>query len=163
MRTIGKRQTPMRRLGRVLMLLGALGVILVPRTGVAAVPEPDRVPPAEAAAVQAALLEMPKIDLSIVYVVRLMVDGRLVEVTSLAPTLLTDDLKGNHWAATVFAYSADKSTLVLFSRDPESGAGYRLTLPVGNVVEGLEFRFPVLRQGRLMVVPIVVSKHVHRP
>ena len=154
----------MRRLRNVLLIsmIGALGAVLAPQAGGAS-PEPERLAPAEAADAQAALLEWPKIDLSVVYVIRLTVDGRPVEVTSLAPTLVSNDLNGTHWAASVFAYTADKSALVLFSRDPASGAGYRLTLPVAELTEGHEFRFPVLSNGSLADVPITVAKHVHKP
>ena len=144
------------------LLIGAFGVALAAGAGAASL-EPERVAPAEAADMQAALLETPKFDLSLFLLTRLTVDGRRVEVTSLGPTLVADDLRGAHWAVSLLAYTPDKSALVLFSRDPESGVGYRLTIPVADLTEGMELGFPVLKNGALAGAALKITAQIQVP
>ena len=154
----------MRRLRNVFLIsmIGAFGVAIAAGAGAASL-EPERVAPAQAADMQAALLETPKLDLSLFLVTRLTVDGRQVEVTSLGPTLVADDIRGAHWAVSLLAYTPDKSALVLFSRDPESGVGYRLTIPVAELAEGMELGFPVLKNGALAGASLKITAQLHVP
>lgn len=140
--------------------LALAAVLIDPGTAAETV---ERLAPAEAAEAQKGLLVPPPFDLSVLYVTRLSIDGQRFEVTSLGPTTVAEESNGAHWAVSVLAYAPDKSALVLFSRDPGTGTGYRLALPVREVAEGLELRFPILKSQTLEEATVRINAQLRVP
>ena len=126
-------------------------------------PKIETLSPGQAASLQAEILKGTPPDLSRVYITRLQIGQRIIDVASLQPALLAEEKRGEYWAVSVFAYNENKSALVLFSRDPQSGLGYRLKLPADKLKEGMVFAFPLLRGGTLEQSEVRVKTHFHRP
>lgn len=101
-------------------------------------------------------LEMPGGGLEKVMILRLVVDGQRLEVTSLGPTVIVAEAaRGNR---TIFNLGGQKF-LTLFTRDGKNIRGYRLDIPVGDLLSGKEFRFPVAQDsGDVVEKRIVIDR-----
>ncbi|MBI3706772.1 MAG: hypothetical protein HY246_03695 [Proteobacteria bacterium] len=88
-----------------------------------------------------------KLDIANLLVARLAVDGNVIDVTTLNPAVLVSVGQGEHEAGTVFAFTADRKTLVFFTRDLVGGDGHRLNLPVSEFDKQPKFAFPTLTPG----------------
>ena len=119
--------------------------------------------PAEALAVQQRLNSMQVLNLTRVRVARLTLDGEPIEVTTLLPSVVAQAKSGETPADTVFRFSESHDTLVLFSRDPETGKGYRLDIPQQKWTPGRTVQFPVVNQdGTMTEREVEVVKVIER-
>ncbi len=98
----------------------------------------------EALSYQQTLLGAQNLDLSQVITVRLLVNGTRVDVTSLAPEVLALEGEGDARAATVMVFSADRSELVLFTRNPETGEGMARRITPDELRTRPVFQFPMV-------------------
>lgn len=106
-----------------------------------------------AAARQSQLMNAGPGDVKNIVVARLEVDGKAVDIASIAPVVFARDGGG----VTVFAFTGSKDRLTLFSRDPDDGSGHELSLSIQELKEKPRLRFPVLQDGDLTRVNVVVK------
>lgn len=88
-------------------------------------------------------LERPAFITNPALIVRLDVDGKRIDVSSLVPTeIVIERAKGNR---TIFNLS-DRKNLVLFTRDGRNIKGYKLVVPIAELVPGKTIVFPVVQE-----------------
>jgi len=101
-------------------------------------------------------------DLSAVYVARLkFADSQQVDVTSLSPSVIGRVDSATGPALTLIRFSKDRNSLEFFSRDPVSGRGALMVIPVADAPRTVTF--PVLENGKLVPTEIVLVLVVHQP
>lgn len=93
---------------------------------------------------QQTLLGSQNLDLSQVITVRLLVNGTRVDVTSLTPEVLALEGEGDARAATVMAFSTDRSQVILFTRNPETGEGMVRKFTPDELRAKPVFQFPLV-------------------
>jgi len=100
--------------------------------------------------------EAPSLALDKVTIVRMTLDGERIEVASLMPTVIVaQPHQGNRTALNL----ASRTSLVLFTRDGRKIKGYRMEIPLADMVPGKTFRFPVARDpGEVVERTFVVEK-----
>ena len=86
-------------------------------------------------------LEKPSLSLEKVTVIRFEVDGKRLEVVSIAPTVIVaEPARGNR---TILNLGGVADRLVLFTRDGRNIKGYRMEIPRAELQPGKRFSFPV--------------------
>lgn len=100
--------------------------------------------------------EAPSLALDKVTIVRMTMDGERIEAASLLPTVIVaQPHQGNRTALNI----GNRTTLVLFTRDGKKIKGYRMEIPLAELVPGKTFRFPVARDpGEVVERTFVVDK-----
>lgn len=101
-------------------------------------------------------VEAPSLSLDKVTIVRMTMDGERIEVTSPFPTvIIAQPHQGNRTAFNL----GSRTSLVLFTRDGQRIKGYRMEIPLVDMVPGKTFRFPVARDpGEVVERTFVVDK-----
>jgi hypothetical protein len=103
-------------------------------------------------------------DLSEVFVVRVMIDGKRRDLTTLQPEILGKAGDGADAALSTGGFTSDRSALVLLTLDPHTGGGTRLVIPVTALQKKPRFRFPVLSpDGKLKSEKFEVVEVRHLP
>ncbi len=93
-----------------------------------------------------------------VTVVRFEVEGKLLEVHSIAPTVIVaEPARGNR---TILNLGAAPDKLVLFTRDGRNIKGYRLEIPRAELRPGKRFRFPLAQDPGEVVTREFAVKQV---
>jgi hypothetical protein len=93
-------------------------------------------------------LEKPTPNFDRVIVLRMLMEGQRVEVTSIAPSsIVAEPARGN---LTIFNIG-DRKTLILFTRDGKNIKGYRREIPLAELQPGATFRFPVAQDPGVVV------------
>jgi hypothetical protein len=106
----------------------------------------------------------PNLDLSSVLIIRMKTEaGNRVEVTSIAPAVVSAQKNGPPAAKTTFALTPKRDTLILFSQDVPNWKAFRKEIPVAGLAPGKSFRFPVVQesgeiQPRTFTVEMVITK-----
>jgi hypothetical protein len=109
-------------------------------------------------------MKATSMDLSEVYVVRVMIDGKRRDLTTLQPEVLGKAGDGADAALSTGGFSSDRSSLVLLTLDPRTGAGTRLVIPITKLQKKAQFRFPVLSaDGKLKSEKFEVVEVRHLP
>jgi hypothetical protein len=102
-------------------------------------------------------LEKPSFALEKVVILRMSMDGRRLEVSSVSPTVIVaEPARGNR---TIFNLS-NKNSLVLFTRDGRNIKGYREEIPLSELIPGKSIRFPVAQDPGEVVEKILVVDRV---
>lgn len=106
----------------------------------------------------------PNLDLSTVLVVRLDVDERLVEVTSLFPTALPTTLEPRTGTArTWLVFDEDKTRLRVLTR-AKDGTAQGLEFPVAQLTKGASVTLPVTQtDGSVKPTRVVVREFIQKP
>jgi hypothetical protein len=114
---------------------------------------------ADLAKAQQSITAGGQLDLSLVRVLRLDIDGRSVEAISLLPTTLTTADSG---ASTVIGFTADKSRIVFVTKTAEN-AGRVLDLAWDDIQTGDHFVFPIALEQGVVQAEVRVRTKVQRP
>lgn len=93
---------------------------------------------------QQTLMGGQNFDLSRVFTLRMLVNGTRVDVTSLTPEVLALEGKERSRAATVMAFSQDRSQVIMFTRDPQTGEGYVRKVGVNELKNKPVIEFPLV-------------------
>ena len=109
----------------------------------------EPVPAEEAIALQKKLRSLPNFDLSSVKVVKFQYEGDPLDVTSLAPQILSTEQHEGQMYVTALWLSEDRETLHLFTRNPATGDGETARIALNDLAEGKSISFPVLKDGDL--------------
>lgn len=101
-------------------------------------------------------LDKPTFNLDRVLVLRMTIDGKRLEVTSLAPTsIISEPNRGN---LTLFNMG-DRKSLVLFTRDGKNIRAYRKEIPLDQIKPGMSLRFPVAEDpGNIVLKEITFDR-----
>lgn len=101
-------------------------------------------------------LEKPSFNLDKVVIIRMTVDGKRLDVSSVSPTVLVaEQARGNK---TIFNVS-DRQTLVLFTRDGRNIKAYREEIPVSELTPGRSIRFLVAQDpGEVVEKTLVINQ-----
>jgi len=124
-------------------------------------PPVQELAPAEAEAKQNELLAGGPPELGVVWVARMEMDGKRIDIASLHASVLGHTGSPPAVALTVLRFTADRAAIEFFTRDPKSGAGKLLALPVSAPHEA--FSFPVLADGTVKTAEFRVLDLMHRP
>lgn len=102
-------------------------------------------------------LERPSPSLDKVTVVRFDVDGKRLDVHSIAPTVIVaQPARGN---VTILNLGAAADRLILFTREGLKIKGYRLEIPRAELQPGKRFRFPVAQDpGEVVMREFTVTQ-----
>lgn len=151
----------MKSLHAVAVALGMAMFCLSPAAGAAdsAAPVQD-LAGADATTKQAEMIKNAGLDLSTVYVARLMVGDRRVDVTSLNASVIGRAETADGEMVSVIRFSKDRRSLELFSRDPQTGGGKYLALPLAQVPG--KATFPVISDGKLVPTDVTLLLVVHK-
>ena len=135
----------MTRLVALLLLcvFGAIGRAL-PANGIEA---PEWLDPDAAAKVEASWQVGNLLDLGNFHMTRLLFRGKVRDVLTNSPLLLSPSGQNVREIYTKVYYSSDKNNLILFTRDPQSFGAYRLTIPRSEIKVGSRFTFPIVIDG----------------
>lgn len=93
---------------------------------------------------QQTLMSGQTLDLSRVYTLRLMVNGTRVDVVSITPEVLALEGTERNRAATVMAFNAERSHVVMFTRNPETGEGYVRRVGIDELRKKPVIEFPMV-------------------
>jgi hypothetical protein len=101
-------------------------------------------------------LDKPAPNLDRVMILRMTIDGKRVETTSIAPSkIIAEPARGN---LTLFNLT-DRKKLVLFTRDGKGIRGYLMEIPVSELLPGKAFDFPVAQDpGEVVLKTITVEQ-----
>lgn len=101
-------------------------------------------------------LEKPSFAIEKVVILRMTMDGKRLDVSSVSPTVIVaEPARGNR---TIFNVSNQK-TLVLFTRDGRNIKGYRQEIPLSELTPGKAIRFPVAQDpGEVVEKTLVVDR-----
>lgn len=86
------------------------------------------------------------LDMSKVIILRLQREGKRVEVSTIAPSVVGAAKDGPPGARTVFAFSPERDKLVLFGQNVPEFKGFYQEIPVSELQPGKRFRFPVVQE-----------------
>lgn len=102
-------------------------------------------------------LERPLPSFEKVTVVRFDLDGKRLEVHSIAPTvIIAEPMRGNR---TIISLGVRPERLVLFTRDGRNIKGYRLEVPRAELQPGKRFSFPVAQDpGEVVLREFTVTQ-----
>lgn len=93
-------------------------------------------------------ISKPNLSFSDVLVIRMKTEtGNRVEVTSIAPSVVSAQKNGPPAARTTFAFTSKRDILVLFTQDVPNWKAFRKEIPVAQLVPGKAFRFPVVQES----------------
>lgn len=93
-------------------------------------------------------ISKPKLSFIDVLVIRMKTEaGNRVEVTSIAPSVVSAQKGGAPAARTTFALTSNRDILVLFTQDVPHLKAFRKEIPVAQLVPGKTFRFPVVQES----------------
>lgn len=99
------------------------------------------------------------LDLSHIVVVRLLSEGKRLEVSSLLPVVIAQTEVSGQAYKTIFSINKSGDTLVLFSRDFEKKSSYKTVIKFDVLERKEEFVFPVVQaDGSLKEVSFKLSK-----
>lgn len=143
--------------------------LLVFLTGCQSGPAP--VPPIEitwlslqaARTAQEGMLDAAKIDANRVYAAKLKIAGDFYTLTTHAPLILASSGQGDARAITGMRFSARQDEILLFTRNPRNGEGYRAIIPLTDADSFPQFSFPLLRYGQLTNLPVQLVSVIRRP
>jgi len=85
----------------------------------------------------------------------LYIDGTAIGISSLSPRILNQVSGFDTKSVSAVRFSDDKRHLVFFTRNPETGKGYRAMLPVNRINSGAEFAFPILTAANTIEVKAI--------
>jgi len=109
-------------------------------------------------------MEKGTMDFSRVTTVRLMRDGKRLEVISVMPTLVARANVAGEEAKTLFGINDRVDALVLFSRDIPGKRSVKTEMPLGQLKSKPSFVFPVVQaDGRLKEESFSVEKIIEPP
>lgn len=107
---------------------------------------PSATPPkADPHAQLQAEMEKASLDFSKVLVVRLLRDGKRVEVSSVMPAMVAEATVDGQIAKTIFRVSDRGDGLVLFSRDVRNHKSFRTELALSQITANRQFSFVVVQ------------------
>ncbi len=121
----------------------------------------ERLKPDAAYEMQQTLLGGQNMDLGRVYTVRMLVNGTRVDATSLTPEVIALEGKDTQRAATIATYSPDRTHIILFTRDPETGEGFVKRMTLDELRQKPSFEFPVVvgntvAAGKFEVLDLII-------
>ncbi|TAH32235.1 MAG: hypothetical protein EYC62_09430 [Alphaproteobacteria bacterium] len=93
---------------------------------------------------QQTLMGAQNLDMSHVYTVRMLVNGTRVDVTSLSPEVIGLEGQEKNRYATVLVFSQNRDSVIFFTRDPETGEGYRRSIGLNELRQRPVFEFPLV-------------------
>ena len=93
-------------------------------------------------------------------VARLRVGGEPLEVTSVLPVTVAAVTNDNGPSYTIFLFSPDREQLVLFTRDPVTGDGFRAELARAKWQPGWVIHFPVIEPGGAVASTVIELSQV---
>jgi len=96
-------------------------------------------------AVEQATMEAGMLDFSNVVIIRLQIEGRRLEVTSVLPALVAEATVSGQTAKTIFRVNEKGTGMVLFSRDLLRGKSFRTELTLAELEQKKSFSFPVVQ------------------
>lgn len=109
-------------------------------------------------------MEKGSMDFSRVTTVRLLHDGKRLDVISVAPTLVAKAVVAGEDAKTLFAINERVDALVLFSRDIPGKRSVKTEMPLAQLKSKPNFAFPVVQaDGRLKEESFSVEKIIEPP
>jgi hypothetical protein len=109
-------------------------------------------------------MEKGSMDFSRVTTVRLLRDGKRLEVISVSPTLVARATVAGEEAKTLFAINERVDALVLFSRDIPGTRSVKTEMPLSQLKSKPSFVFPVVQaDGRLKEESFSVEKIIEPP
>jgi hypothetical protein len=90
-------------------------------------------------------MEKASMDFSKVIVVRLLQDGKRVEVSSVMPAVVAEATVNGQSAKTIFRVNERNDGLVLFSRDIRNNKSFRTELALSQITARRQFSFVVVQ------------------
>jgi hypothetical protein len=90
-------------------------------------------------------MEKGSMDFGSVTIVRLLRDGKRLEVASVAPTFVAQAAIGTVQAKTIFRVNDKGDALTLFTRDLPNGRSFKSELTFAQLESGKQFTFPVVQ------------------
>ena len=102
----------------------------------------------------------PNLTFTDVLIIRMNTEtGSRLEVTSIAPSVVSAQKNGAPAAKTTFALTAKRDILVLFTQDVTHWKAFRKEIPVTQLTPGKTFRFPVVQEsGEIQQQTFTVDK-----
>lgn len=152
----------MRFMGKFALIMMA-GLLLVACGSEASTDKLQKFPAPEALAMQKKLSTPGPLDMARVHTLRLRINGERRDVVSLQPEVINKVGTGDQESATVFAFSADRKSVEMFTRDPKSGIGYMDKIASENFKPKYEFRFPLVSEKGIKDAKIEVVDYTVLP
>lgn len=121
-----------------------------------------RLAPSIALTEQQQLMSPPNVDASGVLLASLDINGQQYDVSSFSPVILARTGEGASEAATIIRFSADRTSLILFSRNPQTGDGQQVTLSRSQMKQKPSFTFPIISDGKLKPARVRVAKLIEQ-
>lgn len=105
-------------------------------------------------------IDKPNLSFNDVLIIRMRTEtGNRVEVTSIAPSVVSAQKDGPPAARTTFALTSKRDYLVLFTQDVPNWKAFRKEIQVDQLVPGKTFRFPVVQEsGEIQQKTFTVEK-----
>jgi hypothetical protein len=126
--------------------------------------KPEKIAAAQAPAMMHALAGNQTLDLSLVFIARVTIDGTRRDLTSLKPEILGHSGDGTKLAMSVARIDKEKSQLILFTLNPQNGAGSRLVIPLAALEKKPQFSFPIVNEdGTVSQRKFAVLDYRHMP
>ncbi|MGE0252701.1 MAG: hypothetical protein AB7G80_03095 [Dongiaceae bacterium] len=112
---------------------------------------------------QEGMLEANAGDSDRYYRAHLRINGQDKTITTRAPLVLGRLGRGDEEAYSIARFSYDQNEIHLFSRNPQNGEGFRAIIPLEDVKTYPEFSFPIIRDGKLKMLPVQIISVERRP
>ena len=101
-------------------------------------------------------LEKPNLGIERVTILRLSMEGKRLEVSSISPTVIVaEPARGNRTVLNI----SDQQKLVLFTRDGKNIKGYRQEFPLSDLTPGKVINFPMAQDpGEVVEKTLTVER-----
>ena len=112
---------------------------------------------------QEGMVEAPRYDKNRIYAAKIRVANQFYSITTNAPVILSSTGMGDEKSITAMRFSRDQNEILIFTRNPRNGEGYRVNIPLDEANYWPEFNFPIIRGNRVQTMPVQIISVIRKP
>ncbi len=112
---------------------------------------------------QEGMVEPAKYNANRVYAAKVRIGTEFYSVTTHAPLILTTTGYGDEKSISALRFSLNQGELLLFTRNPKNGEGYRAIIPLDEANYWPQFSFPFIKGNMIEELPVQVVSVIRKP
>ncbi len=112
---------------------------------------------------QEGMVESAKYDPNRVYAAKIRIGDEFYTITTHAPLILAQTGHGDEKSISAMRFSKDQNEILLFTRNPKNGEGFRAIIALNEANYWPQFSFPFIKNGRLDNLPVQVVSIIRKP
>ncbi|TAH32236.1 MAG: hypothetical protein EYC62_09435 [Alphaproteobacteria bacterium] len=112
---------------------------------------------------QEGMVEPAKYNANRVYAAKVRIGNEFYSITTHAPLILATTGYGDEKSVSAMRFSLNQDELLLFTRNPKNGEGYRAIIPLEEANFWPQFSFPFLKGNMIEELPVQVVNVIRKP